>query len=88
MEVVKEAAPVEEQTHADPMLVEPMARAQWLQDDVATTATIAPVQPEISAASVTRGTGDVTIVGGTEGVTIVRSQRRKPVLSGGFGRPN
>lgn len=85
MEVVHEAEPsaVAEQTHADPMLVQPMERAQWLVDD--TTATTATVVPVMTAASV-RGNGDVAIVGGTEGVTVVRKERRKPVLSGGFGR--
>ena len=82
MEVVREEAPAfDDQTHADPMLIEPMERSQWLVDDTPTT-TVAPV---VSAASV-RGDGDLAIVGGTEGVTIVRKDRRKPVLSGGFGR--
>jgi len=30
--------------------------------------------------------GDVKLVGGPEGVTIVRQKRERPVLSGGFGR--
>ncbi len=90
MEVVSEADPsavdstVADQTHADPMLLQPMARAQWL-DDADTTATPAAVVPVVTAASV-RGDGDVAIVNGTDGVTVVRKERRKPVLAGGFGR--
>jgi hypothetical protein len=84
MEVVREEPPsVADQTQADPTLVEPMARSQWLVDD-ATTATTA-VTPVVTAASV-RGESDLAIVGGSEGVTVVRTERRKPVLSGGFGR--
>ena len=82
VEVVREAPlPVDDSTHADPMLVGPAARAQWLQDDTATTATVAPVPPVRSSAS------EVAIVGGPEGVAVVRKEARpKPVLSGGFGR--
>ena len=83
LEVVHEApSPVDDSTHADPTLVEPMARSQWLVDDTATT-TMTPVV--VNAAAV-RGEGDVTIVGGSEGVTVVQRERRRPVLSGGFGR--
>jgi hypothetical protein len=83
MDVVQEApvSPVDDQTHADPMLVEPMQRSQWLVDDTATTT----VTPVVTTASV-RGDGDVAIVGGSEGVTVVRRERKRPVLSGGFGR--
>lgn len=84
METVQEAPAVTDQTHADPTLVEPMARSQWLVDDTTTTAPVEP-QPVVSAAAV-RGDGDVAIVGGTDGVTVVRRERRRPVLSGGFGR--
>ena len=82
VEVVREAPlPVDDSTHADPLLVEPAARAQWLQGDTATTATVAAVPPVRSSAS------EVVIVGGPEGVAVVRKEARpKPVLSGGFGR--
>ena len=83
MEVVQEEAPqpVSDQTHADPMLVEPMKRSQWLVDDTATST----VTPVVTTAAM-RGDGDVAIVGGAEGVTVVRREKRRPVLSGGFGR--
>lgn len=85
MEVVREELPaVDDQTHADPMLVEPMARAQWLADGSAATATTATAPP-VTGASV-RGEAGVAIVGGVEGVTVVRREKRRPVLSGGFGR--
>jgi hypothetical protein len=90
MEVVREEEPaavpvvVNDQSHADPMLVAPMARAQWLVDDTATTT--APITTPVVTSASMRGEADVAIVGGTEGVTVVRKERRKPVLSGGFGR--
>ena len=86
VEIVREEAPepVPDQTHADPMLVEPMTRAQWLYGDpLAPT----PVQPMVRAeASVAAGQTRVAIVGGPEGVSVVRTERRAPVLAGGFGR--
>jgi len=47
---------------------------------------ITPVEP---AQTITppRGDGRVAIVGGPEGVTIVRQDRPRPMLRGGFGRP-
>jgi hypothetical protein len=85
VEVVREApAPVPDQSHADPMLVEPLSREQWLHDN--------PQPPTYNTAAAAQvvgtseGDSRVTIVGGPEGVTVVRETRRKPVLSGGFGR--
>ena len=82
VEVVQEAPPpVDDATHADPLLVEPAARAQWLEGETATVAAVPTQQPVRSSAS------EVSIVGGPEGVTVVRREARpKPVLSGGFGR--
>lgn len=86
VEVVREAPPqqpVDDATHADPLLVEPAARAQWLEGDVTTTVAIVPVEPVRSSSSASA----VSIVGGPEGVSVVRKEARpKPVLSGGFGR--
>jgi hypothetical protein len=94
VEVVTEAAPppVPDATHADPLLVEPMVRGQWLQGDpqgALTTAEPAashgmPMQR--AEASVATGETRVAIVGGIEGVNVVKRERTKPVLSGGFGR--
>ena len=87
VEVVHEAPPpVDDSTHPDPMLTEPAARAQWLQDQqAAEAATIVPITTA-EAARVTGGNAEVAIVGGTTGVAVVRKDRKKPVLSGGFGR--
>ena len=86
MDVIREEAPpVADATHANPMLVEPMARSQWLLDETATTQAEMTTPVVVNAASV-RGDAEVTIVGGTEGVTIVKRERKRPVLSGGFGR--
>ena len=84
VEVVREAPlPVDDATHADPLLVAPAARAQWLQDDATTTA----VAPVAVPPSVRSSASEVAVVGGPEGVAVVRREGRpKPVLSGGFGR--
>ncbi len=47
---------------------------------------ITPVQPPVMQPP--RGDGRVAIVGGPEGVTIVRQDRPRPMLRGGFGRPD
>ena len=86
LEVVRETPTVAtEQTHADPMLVEPMVREQWLRDQSTVTPVTVDV-PHRAAAALATGETDVAIVGGPEGVKIVQRERRKPVLSGGFGR--
>ena len=87
IEVVHEAPPpVADATHADPMLIEPAVRAQWLEADATTTTSVSSQPVNVSAASM-RATGtEVAIVGGPDGVAVVRTERRKPVLSGGFGR--
>lgn len=87
VEVVREEEvpePVPDQTHADPMLVEPMVRAQWLYGDPLAPTPVTP--PARAEASVAAGQTRVAIVGGAEGVTVVQRERRRPVLSGGFGR--
>jgi hypothetical protein len=61
-----------------------MVRSQWLVDQAATTTTVAP-SPVVSAAAV-RGESEVVVVGGTDGVSVMRREKRRPVLSGGFGR--
>lgn len=94
VEVVQEATPepVPDTEHADPMLTEPMAGAQWLEGDFAAPETRPPgtatmsIQMPRAEASVATGETRVAIVGGIEGVEIVTRQRRAPVLSGGFGR--
>jgi len=84
VEVVQEAVPPPEtETRAVPM--------QIVDDTGALAPLDAPAIPtwtfDRQATGATR-TGDsrVAIVGGPEGVTIVKTTRRKPVLSGGFGR--
>ena len=88
MEVVTETPEVRDETSADPMLLQPAARAQFLGDT-----TLQPLQPTLQpqpvvpqSQSATRN-GRVVIVGGTEGVSIVEDQRpQTPKLGGGFGR--
>jgi hypothetical protein len=85
VEIVREAPlPVDDSTHADPMLVEPAARAQWLQGNATTAPTVTAVAP---LPVVRSSASEVSIVGGPDGVAVVRKEARpKPVLSGGFGR--
>lgn len=71
MEVVSEA-PVRDQTQA--VLIDTTAQ-QWIESD------LAPMKIEPI-----RSDQDVAIVGGANGVTVVRRERRRPELSGGFGR--
>ena len=90
VEVVQEAQPyVEDQTSPDPMLVAPMAREQWLRADDGTTATTsaAAIEPVLLPVELPRaGESRIAIVGGPEGVSVVKQTRRRQVLSGGFGR--
>jgi hypothetical protein len=88
VEVVRETPPVAvaDETHADPMLVAPMMREQWLRDDTTTAATTQFEAMPRAEASVATGRTRVAVVGDAGGVTIVQQERRKPVLSGGFGR--
>jgi hypothetical protein len=85
VEVVNETPAIDnEQTHADPMLTAPMAREQWLH---AQTPAPVPVNvPSRVEAAVSSGETGVAVVGGPEGVKIVQKERRRPTLSGGFGR--
>lgn len=87
VEIVSEAVPVidSEQTHADPMLTAPMAREQFLREQVAPAPAAVQV-PQPTQASLATGETDVAIVGGPEGVKVMQTERRRPVLSGGFGR--
>lgn len=89
VEVVREETPeIEDHMAADPMLVAPAAREQWLHD-APMTASAAPVDERRLDPAMTRqeGAGSrVVIVGGPEGVAVVQRERREPVLRGGFGR--
>jgi hypothetical protein len=85
VEVVREAQVVDtEQTHADPLLIRPAAREQWLHADTPDPAPVAI--PHRAATAMATGETDVVVVGGPEGVKVVQKERRRPVLSGGFGR--
>ena len=91
VQVVREAEPVPDATHADPMLIQPMVREQWLHDQAAMTGVTAssPVDVDMSqraVAAVASGETDVAIVGGSDGVAVVKQERRRPQLRGGFGR--
>ncbi len=91
-DVIKEA-PVADQTAPDPYLVEPAARAQYLGvEQASATAGVQPIAIDQPVATSTqsldapRGGGkSVTIVGGSNGVAIVkRADGQKPTLSGGI----
>ena len=83
---VMEIAPVDEAASADPFALDAARREQYLgSTPLEAVALIDPVAPtpEIAPAD-----GDsVRIVGGPEGVTLVREDRKRgPALGGGFGR--
>lgn len=83
VEVVRETSSITDQSAADPTLVQPMARAQWLGEETTSAGVIDPAPASVSTF---QPGDDVVVVGGPEGVTLVKQKRRKPVLSGGFGR--
>lgn len=88
-EVIQEGA-VADETAADPTLVQAAARAQFLyagsNAPAPQTSTVAPVDPttQTAAAPVARD-AHVTLVGGPEGVSVVKENRARPELGGGFG---
>jgi hypothetical protein len=89
VEIVHEAPPLlDEAKSADPMLVGAMSREQWLTGAVDEPARVEEIE---TATAMAWRTGTATedriaIVGGPEGVEVVRQTRRRQVLSGGFGR--
>ena len=76
--VVVEEAPIPDQAAADPTLIDSMRREQILHAEVP-VAVQSNVQPRVI-------NGKIAIVGGPEGVGLVQSDRKQPVLRGGFGR--
>ncbi len=83
VEVVPESRPIDDQSSADPTLLQPMMRAQTFGVD---TASLGDAQRPPAPVSVRTGK-DVAVVGGPEGLTVVKKKRQGPDLSGGFGRP-
>jgi len=87
MERVTEAPEVRDETSADPMLIQPAIRAQFLGDTTLEPVPLIDPATESPAQHPTLNEGRVVIVGGTDGVSIVRDERPKPPqLGGGFGR--
>jgi hypothetical protein len=86
-EIVREGAPIADANSADPMLVAPQARAQLLLADSNVPAKTTIVAPAIQSVAPIRSSGErVTVVGGPEGVSIVKQSETRPVLAGGFMR--
>jgi hypothetical protein len=88
VEIVHEAAPPVETQSADPMLVDAMTREQWLTGAVDEPVKIEEIGTVDTARWRTEGAVEsgLAIVGGPDGVEVVQKNRRRPVLSGGFGR--
>lgn len=89
-EVVTEAPAIDDRQSADPMLTSAAAREQYLRGEQ--TPAVVPVPAPAAAAAipppVRRGDGDVAIVGGADGVTIVKTDSAaRPKLSGGIFKP-
>lgn len=89
-EVIREGAPIPDANSADPMLVAPAAREQLLRADSnmpgTTTVTTAQAIPSPSPLAGRDAAGNLVVVGGPEGVTIVQKAGGRPVLGGGFGK--
>ncbi|HEY0139599.1 MAG TPA: hypothetical protein VGF48_01820 [Thermoanaerobaculia bacterium] len=92
MEVVREDTPaVPDADSADPTLMEPMSRAQWLEAQPAepTNTAAAMTMPTMTVPTVSapvEGDAHIAIVGGAGGIAVVKEPRKRPVLKGGFGR--
>jgi len=78
VEVIEESAPSEPLKPAQEMVVVPVDQPP--QMPAAVTSQVIPAMPAPGDGS------RVTIVGGPEGVAIVKQPRRRPQLRGGFGR--
>ena len=77
VEVIEENAPAAApRTQSEPMIIIDANTPPPQQSAAAMSPQFAPPP----------GDGRVAIVGGPEGVTVVRQPRRRPLLSGGFGR--
>ena len=82
--VVEEAAsPVQEEAPSYSYASSPPP----MTDSTYSVEPVEPVTTQILPPSSRSSEGDIAIVGGPEGVSVVRQARRRPVLSGGFGRP-
>jgi hypothetical protein len=93
VDIVTEA-PVPDETSADPLLIAPAAREQYLGINSSNMPQPQPPppQPIMSSSVITpqplaTAQGAVSIVGGPEGVTITKDQaKQRPTLSGGIFR--
>jgi hypothetical protein len=86
VDVIREAPPVVDQTAADPMLVAPAAREQYLGVDSANRPVVTSGVMTAQPLDAPRGTG-TSIVGGPEGVAVVKGGTpQRPALSGGIFR--
>ena len=90
VDIVREA-PVPDESSADPLLLAPAAREQYLGVDSSNMPR--PPQPVVSSSvmatqpAAETKPGAVAIVGGPEGVTITKDQaQQRPTLSGGIFR--
>ena len=91
VDIVTEA-PVPDETSADPLLIAPAAREQYLGINSSNMPQPQPPQPIVSSSVIApqplaTAQGAVSIVGGPEGVTITKDQaKQRPTLSGGIFR--
>lgn len=87
-EIVQEGQ-INDATAADPTLIGAQARAQILtgEADKPLTQTAPPnPSPGLPPVAVPDTAGRYVVVGGPEGVTLVKKNTDKPVLGGGFGK--
>lgn len=83
---------IPDQDHADPTLLVPAAREQYLGVNpntaalVVPTATVEPVAPPVAVTTLTNAQ-HVTIVGDANGVAISTSTQKRETLGGGIFKP-
>ena len=80
VEVVREAPP-ETPIPETPIAETVTPPAPFVIEDVDT-----PIASTVAPETLRSSASEMVIVGGPEGVTVVRKERRRPVLAGGFGR--
>lgn len=81
---------IPDQDHADPTLLEPAAREQYLGVNSNTAAPVVPtatVEPVAPPSTTLTNTKHVSIVGDASGVAISTSTQQRQTLSGGIFKP-
>jgi len=89
-EAIQATGQIDDSIAADPMLVGAQARAQILTGESDPHVQVIPTDPSLQPPQApllnAETAGHLTVVGGPEGVKIVKDNVPRPELGGGFGR--